>query len=310
MKVLFVASGNRIGKKVNSFVLTQYESLVNEGIQMDIFPIVGKGIFGYLSNILKLRKKIKEFSPDIIHAHYSVCGYLVSIATLFINVKIVVSILGSFPNDRIIKLKLVKFCINNLWDKTIVKSERTLKQLGLNLPIIPNGVNLKQFNLIPNEEARKRLNFKKNLKYVIWVSNPIRKEKNWDLAEKSILALNDNNIVLLPIFDKKPNEVVVYMCAADILLMTSKNEGSPNVIKEAMTCNCPIVTTNVGDVNWVLEDVDGTYIADEMTEEAIIEKIKLALDFNKRTEGRNKIISLGLTTEQVARKIINLYNTL
>jgi teichuronic acid biosynthesis glycosyltransferase TuaC len=48
--------------------------------------------------------------------------------------------------------------------------------------------------------------------------------------------------------------------AADLLLLTSLTEGSPQVIKEAMACNCPIVATDVGDIREIIGYTDGCYI--------------------------------------------------
>ena len=97
------------------------------------------------------------------------------------------------------------------------------------------------------------------------------------------------------------------MCAADVLIMTSANEGSPNVIKEAMACNCPIVVTDVGDVRWVTEGVDGTYVSDTFEPEELAGLLKKALEFGARTRGRNRIVELGLTSDMVAQRLIRIY---
>ena len=99
------------------------------------------------------------------------------------------------------------------------------------------------------------------------------------------------------------------MCAADVLIMTSLNEGSPNVIKEAMACNCPIVVTDVGDVRWVTSGVDGTFVADTFKAEELADLLKKALAFNGRTRGRERITELELTTQEVSSKLISIYNT-
>jgi len=125
-----------------------------------------------------------------------------------------------------------------------------------------------------------------------------------------VKEMNDGDVVLYPVFDKTHDDVVKYMCAADALLLTSYCEGSPNVIKEAMACNCPIVSTDVGDVSWVTKGVDGTYVSDKDDPKSLAECIKKALVFNRRTEGRNRIMDEGLTTTAVARKIIAIYESL
>ena len=309
MKVLFVASGNKTVGKVSAFVQSQYDSLVREGVGMLMYPVVGHGPGGYLKHWATLRRLIRREKPDIVHAHYSTCGYLASLAAFGTRAKVVVSLLGSFP-VRNYRYQLVRFFVRHVWDATIVKSERTRKQLGEEVPVIPNGVNLDSFRLKPREEARKAVGFEDERKYVIFVSNPDRAEKNYPLAAAAVARLADEPIELYPVFNKTHAEVVDYMCAADALVMTSLSEGSPNVIKEAMACNCPLVVTDVGDVRWVTEGVEGTYVADSYDPEEIARLLAEALRFGRRTRGRDKILELGLTTEAVARKILSVYDGL
>ena len=176
--------------------------------------------------------------------------------------------------------------------------------------MIPNGVNLEQFTLIDKEVARKKCGFEEDKKYVIWCSHPSRSEKRFSLAQAAVAALNDPRVVLYPVFDKIHDEIVDYMCAADVLLLTSISEGSPNVIKEAMACNCPVVSTDVGDVEWVTGGIEGTAVVPFGDVEALRKALSSAIAFGSRTEGRERIKSLGLTIESVARKIKAIYDTL
>ena len=188
-----------------------------------------------------------------------------------------------------------------------MKSERTRSQLDRNLPVIPNGVDLDRFTIIEQEKAREMVGFEKDKKYVIFVSDPSRPEKQFGLAKAAVELLHDETVQLVPVYNKPHQDVVAYMCAADVLIMTSASEGSPNVIKEAMACNCPIVVTDVGDVRWVLKDVDGTSISDSFTPKEIAGLLHKTLDYGERTKGREKIISLGLTSPLVAQSIVRIY---
>ena len=316
---------------MSSFVRSQYESLKAAGLDMLLMPVRGHGAKAYLKAIWRFRKLVRKEQPDIIHAHYSVCGYVAVLATLGMRhkPKVMVSILGSFPKKNN-KWRLVRFCIKHLWDKTLVKSARTRDQLGLELPVIPNGVNLNTFQLMDHEEARRMVGFTgvtelenegvREKKYVIWCSHPTRPEKNWKLAQAAVKELVNErvselgDVELVAVYDKKPQEVATYMNAADCLLLTSWSEGSPNVIKEAMACNCPIVTTDVGDVNERLKGLDGCYIVrdNELESERVRElgnAIEEAIEFGKRTEGRKRLVEDGLTIELTAKKIIKLYES-
>ena len=347
MKILFVASGNKKGAGVvSSFVQSQFDSLKAEGLDMVLFPIKGKGWKGYLKAVFALRKVVKRERPDIIHAHYSTCGFVASLACLGMRKKpkILVSILGSFPTKGA-KWRRVRWAIQHLWDGVLTKSERTREQLGLDLPVIPNGVNLDIFHPMDQAEARKKVGFAPkdklqttNHKYIIWCSNPERVEKNWPLAEEAVAVANQHlslvadsqttnykpPITLVPVYNKTPEEVCTYMNAADCLLLTSDSEGSPNVIKEAMACNCPIVTTDVGDVRERLVNLEGCYVVEEPRaidaehlDAARLEKVKRvaeaigkALKFGKRTEGRNRIIEDRLEISQIANRIIEWYESI
>ena len=309
MKVVFVASGNKNVGGVSPFVRSQFESLKEKGLDMILFPIVGHGVPSYLRAARNLRKLILKEKPDIIHAHYSICGYVATLSSFCLKPKVVVSLLGSFP-EKDLKRKVVRFFIRHIWDLTIVKSQRTADQLELDLPVIPNGVNLAQFRLMDHMAAQELCQFFSDKKYIIWCSNPSRTEKRYSLAQEALALLHDDNVVLYPVFDHPHDDVVQYMCAADALLLTSVSEGSPNVIKEAMACNCPIVSTDVGDVRWVTENVEGTYVANHDDAASISDCIRKALSFNKRTKGRDEIVMKGLTAEHIADRIIELYNNI
>lgn len=307
MKVIFVASGNKNVGSVSAFVQSQFESLKEKGLDMILFPVVGHGVTAHLRAARYLRKLVRKEKPNVVHAHYSICGYVATLATLFLKPKVVVSILGSFP-EKNLKFRIVRFFIKHIWDRTLVKSRRTADQLGLNLPVIPNGVNLDQFSLIDHTAARESCQFASDKKYIIWCSHPSRSEKRFPLAQNAVALLHDDNVVLYPVYDHIHDEVVRFMCAADVLLLTSVSEGSPNVIKEAMACNCPIVSTDVGDVRWVTENVEGTYVADSDDPGSISDCLRKALDFNGRTHGRDEIVRKGLSTESIADRIIELYH--
>ena len=313
MKVIFVASGNKTVGQVSSFVQSQYDSLVEAGLDMILFPVVGHGIKAHLRAAIELRRIIRQEQPDVVHAHYSVCGHVAAMARVLLQrkPKLVVSILGSFPTHSK-KWRLVRFCIRHIWDETIVKSQRTARQLGEDVSIIPNGVNLDMFCPQDHLDARARVGFDADKRYVIWCSHPDRVEKNYALAQAAVelVKKEQDNVELLPIYNKTPQEVVQYMNAADCLLLTSVQEGSPNVIKEAMACNCPIVSTDVGDVRERLTGLDGCHILDEKdmhSTENLAILIRKAIHYGKRTEGYNRIINDQLSIQQIAKRIIECY---
>jgi glycosyltransferase involved in cell wall biosynthesis len=153
---------------------------------------------------------------------------------------------------------------------------------------------------------------------VAWVGDP-RREKRLDLAYATYEVLRQRrDDTDLRVVTKMPHEAIPnYLNAADVLLLTSDHEGSPVVIKEAMACNLPIVSTNVGDVSEVIGGVEGCFLA-EHTAEDLADKVELALEFaagggspggtprpGRRTRGREAIAHLQIEGE--ARAILALY---
>ncbi len=105
------------------------------------------------------------------------------------------------------------------------------------------------------------------------------------------------------------SEIIRTIQNTDILLVTSRWEGSPNIVKEAMACNCPVVSTDVGDVRWLFGDEPGYFIT-SFEPDDVAEKLLLALKYSEvygRTNGRQRIINLELDSNSIAKKIISLY---
>ncbi len=305
MKVLFVSSGNNYSECPIAY--NQANTIINfdTTIEIEHYRIVGKGLIGYLKNILPLRKKIKQFNPNVIHSHYSFSGYLTVLT--FTNIPKVTSLMGSDVQLQGLWKCVLRF-FSWFWDVVIVKSLDMKIKCGIkNALIIPNGVNLTQFDKIEKTIARKRLLLDKDKYYILFLADPSRPEKNYNLAKQAIDKLHSSqNVSLLTVFNVPFSEIKYYFYAADVVLMTSKYEGSPNVIKEAMACNKPIVSTNVGDVKLLLNEISGCYIVDENPSNIALSIIK-ALEFNSETKGKKRLIELGIDSLSIASKIVNQY---
>jgi glycosyltransferase involved in cell wall biosynthesis len=176
--------------------------------------------------------------------------------------------------------------------------------------VIPNGVNMEYFGKYNSDDEKKFLGWDASKIHILFPSNPERFEKNYDLAKDALKILNNSEDYSLHYLKNIPyNSIPNYFYASDLVLLTSKWEGSPNVIKEAMACNKPIVSTEVGDIRWLLDGLKGCYISRHDANELAL-KIKLAKDFSnkyKLTTGRNRIYELNLDSSSIARIILNLY---
>lgn len=98
---------------------------------------------------------------------------------------------------------------------------------------------------------------------------------------------------------------------ADAMLMTSISEGSPQVVKEAMACNLPVVTTKVGDVDVLLDGVANSGWV--YPHDADLLAAKLYESLQGKISGkspRERIFELGIDDKAVATKIYNIYLSL
>ena len=92
----------------------------------------------------------------------------------------------------------------------------------------------------------------------------------------------------------------------DMLLLPTKSEGSPQVLKEAMACNCPIVATDVADIAYLLQGITNSYVT-SFDPVDVADKIQRVIDCGERTNGRKRIEELKLDNPQVAETIMNIY---
>lgn len=301
MKVLFVSSGNLLSG-ISPIVKNQGESLKKNNIEIDYFTINGKGIWGYLKNVFFLKKYLKQKKFNLVHAHYSYSGI---VAALSKSYPLVVSLMGSDVHNGFWGRCLIKIFNKFYWQELIVKTDEMKNKLKIkNAKVIPNGVNLKRFVKIENIDAKKQIGFNVKKKHIIFVANPRRREKNYKLAVKAYELLGHSNVELNVVDKIKFEDILYYYYASDVLLLTSLWEGSPNVVKEAMACNLPIVSTDVGDVKEIIGETEGCYVTTYDPED-VTAKLKSALEFGKRTNGKENINHLD--SKIIAKKLIGLY---
>lgn len=313
-KVIFVCSGNSRSFEVVPFIQTQADSLNKIGMSVNFFTVKGKGALAYLSHINILASHLKTTDYDVIHAHYSFCGFIAVFATLGRRKPVVVSLMGSDVKTAGLWLTLIRFFARVVWDATIVKSEDMHKSLRVKCAeIIPNGVNLKVFIPLNRTECRVKLNLDVGIKYILFGADPSRDVKNYPLALRAMKILLSDNSPLMNVDCElinlgciPHNQVPIYLNACDVLLITSKWEGSPNIVKEAMACGTPIVCTDVGDARWLLEGLEGCFVSTHDPHD-IAKKLSIALRFKGKTKGRDKLIELGLDSESVANRIVDVY---
>lgn len=299
MRVLIVARCKK--GRYAPFITEQVAALEKQGVVCHFLGIRNKGVLGYLKHYPELRRILQSFRPDIVHAHYGLCGML---ATLQRKVPVVTTYHGSDINNPKI-LAFSRFAIrhsrfNVFVSQNNIDAAHPLKRYAL----IPCGINLEDYPIVTKLDARKEMSLSMDAKYVLFAGafdNPI---KNAQLAKDVVAQIP--GVKLLELKGYNRHQVALLMQAVDALLMTSFSEGSPQVIKEAMASGCPIVSVAVGDVREQINNLDGCYIADD-NRDAIVVELKKALLFPGRTKGRERIIEKQLMNTQIADSIINIY---
>ena len=322
MKVLFLYRGkNSAGD--NRIVVSQGKTLEARGVNIEYFPLTGRGPGAYLKALSSIRKRLKSGGVDLIHAHYGISGIagLLTCGSRPLIVSFMGSdLLGSHEPDGKVKtssrlmILLHRFLARFCYSLTIVKSAEMQGRLrnGTRHAVIPNGVDLAVFKPVERSLARRQLNLDPDECLVLFPAERSNPEKNFALASAAVERLRDRGIKLLDINNAGRDEMSLWFNAADLLLVTSFHEGSPNIVKEAMACCCPVVSTAAGDIPWLFGSQAGYYLsgfdAGELADR-IEEAVKFRREFNF-TYGRDRIMQLGLDSDRIAGIIIGHYSRL
>jgi glycosyltransferase involved in cell wall biosynthesis len=156
------------------------------------------------------------------------------------------------------------------------------------------------------QEARQILGWSPSSKVVLFVTVGGHPRKRLDLAQKAVEKINGRmGDVTLRVTQGVPHDrVPIWMNAADVLILTSVHEGSVNAVKEAMACNLPIVSVDVGDVRERLAGVRMCSIA-EANPVALANALADLLYLGQRSDGRDHLGNL--TTVAIATRLKQFY---
>ncbi|NQT77499.1 MAG: glycosyltransferase family 4 protein [Bacteroidetes bacterium] len=299
MKVLIVCRKN---PGISPFITEQADAVKDKGIDLQYFFIQGKGLKAYINSYSHLKKQIIVFKPDIIHAHYGLSG-------LFANLQRSVPVVTTFHGGDINYWKSRPFSLiaTILSRYNIFVSSKLARKAHArkNYTVQPCGISLDIFYPVDKKQAREKLKLSPDKTYILFAASFNNWIKNIALARAAI-EKTDHEIHLIELKGYTRKEVNFLLNACDLVFMTSLMEGSPQIIKEAMACNCPIVSTNVGSVEEIIDHTEGCFITG-FDHEDVSEKLKLAIDFGKRTNGRDKVAYLD--NSLIADKIISIYQS-
>lgn len=314
MKVIFVTpewnSSNT--PSVATFLVNEKNALEQFGVEVEVFHFTGnKNPINYLYSWIKFRIFLNNSAYDIIHAQWGQSALLAfpKKAPLVIthrggDLEGIVDQKGKITiSGRI--LRLLSQIMGLMANKVIIVSESLAKYLWVDkFEVIPVCLNLAIFKPIDQYYCRSILGLDQNKKYVIFPNNPNRVEKRFWLAQESIRLCN-SPVELLVISGIPHSQMPYYFNAVDVLLITSKYEGSPTVVYEALACNLPIVSVNVGDVHSRINGIEGCISCKSDIPSEIANGIDKVVTNGNRLQVDNLLEEFGV--ERFAERMIGVY---
>jgi len=291
------------------FVAEQVASLERCGVQADVLHIDGAtgGWRAYLAGFGRVRDALRRGRYDLIHAHYVFSGIMALGGAALArrrDVPVVVTQHG-IETQTGWTAPLCRWTSRRA-AATIATSQRVQAALGRpGAAVIPCGVDTALFRPMPTEEARAALGLPADVPLVLFAGMR-RPEKRFDLVEAAVARLAEQGRpVQLVIAEHEAHErMPLYMNACDVLVLASEAEGSPMVVKEALACNLPVVSVDVGDVAELTAGIPGCAIVSRDVE-ALAGGLAAALAFGSRTNGRAAVAHLSL--DAIAARLVALY---
>jgi glycosyltransferase involved in cell wall biosynthesis len=301
-----------------SFIQAQMESVRPLGVDYDLLFVNGRlSRWNYLRAIPELRRRLQSAPYDLIHAHMGLAGW---VARCQIRLPLVVSFLGNDIPGKVDRrgrttaygrcLELASMVLARLASAVIVKSQEMKRLLRLpSAHVIPNGVDLGRFRLMDRDAARNMLGLSAQKKFVLFPYHPEEPRKRYDLVQAVVERARNSvpELEILPVSHLPQEQVAAYMNAADVMVMASMMEGSPNAVKEALAVNLPLVTVDVGDTAELIEGTQGNHLVPRDVEIMAAMVVEVCRS-GARSSSRDSI-ARRLSMERVAAQIVDVYRS-
>lgn len=251
---------------------------------------------------------------DIVHGHYGLwclvgrLQWTTPVVAAFLGDDLLgtVTANGTYSKKSLFVVRLSQWLCRHVEAVTVKTEQMKKASLTEDAFVIPDGINFDLFKPIPRAEARATLGWDQDRYYVVFANNPDIPVKNFALAEAAIERLKDRGIhAELVVANGLPQSTVVqYINASNALILPSIAEGSPNVVREAMACNVPVVATNVGDVAQVLASTEGCSVCPHDAD-ALAVGLEKALRHCGPTTGR--VDTVHLSSMALMKEVLVMY---
>lgn len=299
---------------------SQMNSLVEYGIEVDYGHLSDRKSVGSLLRAGKeIRRRSGQKDIDLVHVLWGSTTGLIT--CLFSKKPVVVSfcgsdLLGSKRIDgslsrggkvnRVISGWVAKMASWNITKSKAMAAELP-KSAQIKASAIPNGVNLNGFYPMNRDKARTYLGWDLEKNYVLFFYTEGQEVKDPELAKAAFKRIKfefpNSELVIAT---KIPHEdLLYYYNASNLMLLTSFHEGSNNSLKEARSCNLPIVSLNVGDAEERLSQVENCKVINTRNPEDISTASLEILRSGKRSNGAN--YSGDVSMANIASRIVEVY---
>ena len=307
-----------------TFIEQQVKGLRECGLEVDVLHLDRReGLRVYAGVKKKLDSAIQSFDPDIVHVMYG--GAMAELATRSPRLRpMVVSfcgsdLLGDVGRGFLLRNTLGRYGVAashiaaRRADGVIVKSAE-LRDAAVysadpsRVWILPNGIDLARFKPMSRGVCQSHLGWRSDRFQVLFPGGTRNPRKRLDLATAAVSILRRAGVPAeLQILEGVAHaDVPLWLNAADALILCSIHEGSPNIIKEALACNVPIVSVDVGDVKKRIESIAGCFLTNSSAEDLAYGLRSVFLG-RRRVEGRARVQDLSI--EGVATALIKIYET-
>ena len=285
MKVLLVSNQRQNAWGVGNPIMYRMRDALeqDERIEMVEFLPFSNSLF----SLREIRLSAKEY--DVVHIHFGgVYALIIWLALIGVGAKKLITFHGTDIHARALKTakgwkERLKIWLNQ---KAAFLSIRLFDRCGFvaaeMMDYVPKclashmqkksfvqslGVNYSAFFPVAKDEAIEYLGLDKGKKYVLFsdVSNTSIKRR--DIAEAIVTYLGGNYSLLI-MCGVKPQEVPHYINACEFLLLTSDEEGSPNIIREALALSKSVFSVQVGDAAKQLDGLQNSAIISRNPQEA------------------------------------------
>ena len=242
------------------WVLDQVEEMRRLGIEVDVFSFP-PGASHYLPAAWRLRRRLKRETFDLVHVHYGLTAWSALLAgarplvVSFHGTDVRHTVVGALSRRIAWRADLVAAVSHSLFGP---EDGRAGLPRVPGSAVLPCGPDLGRFRPLPRIEARRQLGLDPAGRYLLFPANPKRAEKRADRAE-AVAAASGAELLTGGSID--PDQMPLWVNAANAVLVTSDYEGFGLTCVEALACDVPVLSTPVGIAPFALVGIAGTTCA-------------------------------------------------